>query len=281
MRIDTHVHFWHYNPAEHIWMTDEMDALRRTFLPADLQPLLAATGFDGAVAVQARQLLAETEWLLELADQHPLVRGVVGWVDLQAPEVMDQLERFSGHPAFKGVRHVVHDEPDDEFMLRRAFQRGIAALKPFELPYDLLLYPRHLPVALALVRAFPDQLFVLDHIAKPPIREGRLSPWREELHRLARCENVLCKLSGMDTEAAWGRWTAAEFEPYLDVVLEAFGPRRLMLGSNWPVCTLSSSYAAAVGIATDYIARLSPDEQAQIYGATAARCYKLPAETSA
>lgn len=281
MRIDTHVHFWHYSPTEHTWMTDEMDILRRPFLPTDLQPLLEAAGFDGVIAVQARQSLAETEWLLELAEQHPLVKGVVGWVDLQAPEVLEQIERFSGHPAFKGVRHVVHDEPDDDFMLRPAFQRGIAALGPFELPYELLLYPRHLPAALKLVERFPDQLFVLDHIAKPKIRDQRLSPWREDIRRLARRENVLCKLSGMDTEAVWGRWTPAEFEPYLDVVLEAFRPRRLMLGSNWPVCTLSSPYAAAVGIATGYIARLSPDEQAQIDGLTAARCYKLSTEQGA
>lgn len=277
MRIDTHVHFWHYNRDEHVWMTDEMSALRRDFMPEHLQPLLAAIGFDGVIAVQARQLLKETAWLLELADAHPLVRGVTGWVDLQSPEVSAQLERFAPHPALKAVRHVVHDEPDDDFMLRPAFQRGIAALRPFDLPYELLLYPRHLPVALALVERFPDQLFVLDHIAKPQIKNRLLSPWREDLRALARHENVLCKLSGMDTEAEWGRWTRAEFEPYLDVVVEAFGPDRLMLGSNWPVSTLSGAYADVLGIATSYIARLSPDEQAQISGGTAARCYKLGA----
>jgi L-fuconolactonase len=275
MRIDTHVHFWHYNPAEHVWMTEEMGVLRRDFVPADLQPLLAASGFDAVVAVQARQMLKETDWLLDLASAHACIAGVTGWVDLQSRDVPEQLARFAEHPAFKAVRHVVHDEPDDDFMLRPVFQRGIAALRPFDLPYELLLYPRHLPVAIALVERFPDQLFVLDHIAKPSIKERRFSPWREDIRRLARHENVLCKISGMDTEASWGMWTPQEFVPYLDIVVEAFGPRRLMLGSNWPVCTLSGAYEEVMAIATGYVARLSSAEQVQIYGETAARCYKI------
>ena len=202
MRIDSHQHFWRYDPAHHVWMTDAMAALRRDYLPDELAPLLRASGFDGTIAVQARQLLEETEWLLALAERHSSIKGVVGWVDLCSTELTAQLERFAPHPKLVGVRHVVHDEPDDRFMLRPEFRRGIARLAEFELAYDLLLFPRHLSVAVTLVDEFEDQLFVLDHIAKPAIRDRLLAPWREDLRRLAERPNVFCKLSGMVTEAA-------------------------------------------------------------------------------
>jgi len=275
MNIDAHQHFWRYNPAHQVWMTDRMDVLRRDHLPAELRPMLEAAGFQGTVAVQARQMLEETEWLLKLSDGHDFIRGVVGWVDLRSPDLRGQLERFAAHPKLAGVRHVVHDEPDDDFMLAPAFRRGIAALREFGLVYDLLLFPRHLPVAARLVAEFPDQPFVLDHIAKPPIREGGMSPWREDLRALAAFSNVTCKLSGMVTEAAWKQWRPETFRPYLDAVVDAFGPDRLMIGSDWPVCTLSGDYASTMAVVTDYARQLPAGARDAILGGTCARVYRL------
>src|SRR5579863_1243445 len=222
MRIDSHQHFWHYSPLEHPWMSDEMVQLRRDFLPDDLYPLLQGVGFDGCIAVQASQTLNETSWLLQLAGQHEFIKGVVGWVDLLSADLPRQLERFAAHPKFVGVRHLVQDEPDDEFMLRTDFVNGIAGLKLFDLTYDLLVFPKHLRAAAQLVQKFPQQRFVLDHMAKPRISEGLVFPWQEGLRELARFQNVSCKLSGMVTEAKWNRWDPAEFSIYLDTVVEAF-----------------------------------------------------------
>jgi L-fuconolactonase len=275
MRIDSHQHFWHYDPAQHVWMTDAMGTLRRDYLPDELAPLLQATGFDGSIAVQARQMLEETAWLLELAERHPQVKGVVGWFDLCSAELPAQLERFSTHPRLVAARHVLHDEPDDQFMLRPEFRRGIALVGEHELAYDLLLFPRHLPVAVKLVDEFEDQLFVLDHIAKPPIRDGLLAPWKQDLEHLAERPNVFCKLSGMVTEARWNEWRPEDFRPYLDVVIEAFGPERLMIGSDWPVCTLASDYASSMGVVLDYVSALSPAARDGILGGNCARFYGI------
>jgi L-fuconolactonase len=275
MNIDTHQHFWQYNPLEHVWMSDDMPSLKRDYLPPDLKPLLDATGVGGTVAVQARQNLAETTWLLALADQYPFILGVVGWVDLQSPQVRDQLRRFAQHPKLVGVRHAVHDEPDDQFMLRPAFLQGLAALGDFDLVYDLLLFPRHLPVAAEVVRQFPRQRFVLDHIAKPFIKAGRLSPWDHDLRALARCDNVTCKLSGMVTEAAWRLWSADEFNPYMDVVFDCFGSTRLMFGSDWPVCTLSADYHAVVRLVRDYLQTQPENVRARVMGGNAIETYHL------
>jgi L-fuconolactonase len=273
MRIDAHQHFWHYNPAHQVWMTEAMDVLRRDYLPDDLAPLLRETGFDGTIAVQARQMVGETEWLLGLADRHPTIKGVVGWVDLRSPGLGAELDRFSSHPRLVGVRHVVHDEPDDHFMLMPEFRRGIGRLGEFGLVYDLLLFPRHLPVAATLVDEFPDQPFVIDHIAKPPIRDGLLSPWKEDLESLAERPNVSCKLSGMVTEARWKGWRSTDFRPYLDTVLDAFGPQRLMIGSDWPVCTLSGDYRSTMDVVVDYVQSLSVGERAGILGENCLRVY--------
>ena len=258
-------------------MTEPLASLRRDYLPADLQPLLRSIGFDGSIAVQARESLTETTWLLELADAHPLIKGVVGWVDLQSPNVRQQLARFSPHSKFVGVRHVVQDEPDDRFMLEPKFQRGIAALREFDLTYDLLLFPKHLPVALQLVKAFPEQAFVLDHLAKPAIAEQRLLPWREDLRALAQFPNVCCKLSGMVTEAKWRRWNPEDFKPYLDAAMDCFGPDRLMIGSDWPVCNLSGEYGPTMQIVLSYVQKLSGAEQAAILGDNCARFYGISA----
>lgn len=276
-QLDAHQHFWKYSAAEYEWIDDTMAVLQRDFLPPDLEPLLAANGFDGSIAVQARQSLDETQWLLGLAEENTFIKGVVGWVDLCATDLRGQLEQFAGSKHLVGVRHVVQGEPDDEFMLRSEFRRGIALLKEFGLAYDLLLYPRHLPVAAKLVTEFPEQTFVLDHIAKPAIAEGQLEPWSRDLRELAKFDNVTCKLSGMVTEARWKSWKEGDFLPYLDVALEAFGPLRLMIGSDWPVCTVSGDYSTTLGIVTQFVKRLTGAERTGILGANCARVYGLDA----
>jgi L-fuconolactonase len=275
MRLDSHQHFWHYSPTEHTWMTDQMAILKRPFLPEDLQPLLASIHFDGCVAVQARQSLEETRWLLELADQYDFIKGVVGWVDLCSDSLRLQLERFVRLPKLVGVRHIVHDEPDDNFMLRPDFRRGISQLKEFDLTYDLLLFPQHLKPAIKLVQEFPQQPFVLDHISKPRIAERLFSPWQEDLHLLAKLANVSCKLSAMVTEAKWYQWRPEDFHRYLDIVYAAFGWNRLMIGSDWPVCTLSGEYAPVMKIVMDYVQRFPAEAQAAILGENCARIYGL------
>ena len=276
LRIDSHQHFWRYNSDEYPWIDAAREPLKVDYMPPDLQPLMEATGIDGTVAVQARQNQRETEFLLELADEADFIRGVVGWVDMRADDVEAQLERFAAHPRLVGVRHIVHDEADDRFMLGGNFLRGLAKLRSCDLRYDLLLFPRHLPVAIDVVRRFPDQPFVLDHIAKPFIKDGLLEPWQRDIRRLAAHENVWCKVSGMVTEAAWGGWTQDDYTPYLDVVFDCFGVDRLMFGSDWPVCTLSGSYSQVVGIVETYIAALSAAEQAKIMGGVASEFYQLP-----
>ena len=275
MDIDTHQHFWQYDPAEHTWMSAGMPGLKRDLLPPDLQPLLEANGIGGTVAVQARQSLAETEWLLALADTYPFILGVVGWVDMQSPTVGEQLRRFAGRPKLVGVRHVVHDEPDDQFMLRPAFLRGLEALAAFDLAYDLLLFPKHLPVAAQVAQMFPRQRFVLDHISKPFIKSGSRSPWDTDLRDLARFDNVSCKVSGLVTEAAWRHWTPEDFKPYLDVVFDCFGTSRLMFGSDWPVCTLSAHYHEVVGLVRDYLLDLPSAVGARVMGENAITAYRL------
>jgi L-fuconolactonase len=255
-----------------------MGALRRDFLPDGLLPLLASIGFDGCVTVQARQTPEETEWLLGLADQHDFIKGVVGWVDLCSPDVESHLERVARHPRLKGIRHLIQDEPDDGFILRPDFRRGVELLKEFGLTYDLLLHPRHLPNAARFVGEFPDQPFVLDHLAKPFIKDRQLSPWKEDLRELARHPNVSCKLSGMVTEANWGEWQPGDFRPYLDAAVEAFGPERLMIGSDWPVCLLSGQYVPVMSLVLEYVRQFPEYTQANILGLNCARFYNIPTE---
>lgn len=276
MSIDSHQHFWQYQAPDYPWIDDDKGALKRDYMPADLAPLMASNGIDGVVAVQARQNLRETEFLLNLADDVDFIRGVVGWVDLRADDVIAQLQRFAAHPRLVGVRHIAHDEVDDRFMLGGGFLDGLALLNQFKLTYDLLLYPRHLQVAIDLVKRFPHQPFVLDHIAKPFIKDGILEPWARDIRELATYENVWCKLSGMVTEAAWKAWTRDDYAPYLDVVFDCFGIDRLMFGSDWPVCTLSGSYDDVVGIIRNYISGLSPADKDKIMGANARTFYGLP-----
>lgn len=272
MKLDSHQHFWRYNVAQYPWMQPSWP-IRRDFLPPDLKPLLDDAGLDGSIAVQARQSLEENRFLLALGDAHPLVKGVVGWVDLRSDRVEEQLAEFARHPKFVGVRHVVQDEPDDDFMLGAAFQRGIGKLRQFDLTYDILIFHKQLPAAIKLVEKFPEQPFVLDHIAKPPIRTGALSPWREQVRELAKFPNVLCKVSGLVTEADWAAWKPGDFRQYLDVVFEAFGVGRVMYGSDWPVALLAGEYARVFGLARDYIAALPAADQDRFLGGNAARFY--------
>jgi L-fuconolactonase len=273
--IDSHQHFWRYRPATHGWIDERMGVLKRDFGPADLGPLLVAEGFSRSVAVQAAQTLDETRYLLDLAREHELIAGVVGWVDLRSPDLETQLQEFTAHKKFKGVRHVAQDEPDDRFLVRDDVLNGISALESFGLAYDLLVYPRQLPAAAELVRRFPRQRFVLDHLGKPDVRQGAISPWREQIRDLAGSSNVSCKLSGLVTEASWADWKPEDLWPYLDVAFECFRAERLMIGSDWPVCTLAGDYGRVMGVVKDYLSRRSAAEQHAVLGATAARVYGL------
>jgi len=274
MRIDSHQHFWRYDPAEYGWIDESMRALRRDFLPADLRPLMASAGVDACVAVQARQTLDETTWLLELAAANPFVAGVVGWVDLQSPAADRDLAALSGRKKLVGIRHIVQAEPDD-FLLRPAFQRGIGLLEKYRLAYDILIYPRHLKGAAEFVSRFPSQRFVLDHLAKPDIRRHGIGAWRDDLERLAACPNVWGKLSGLVTEADWHSWTADQIRPYLDVAFECFGAERLMIGSDWPVCTVAATYERTMAVIGDYVARCTESERNAVLGGTAERFWNL------
>jgi L-fuconolactonase len=274
-RIDAHQHFWRYSADEYGWIDDSMAMLRRDFLPADLRPELNRCGFTGAVAVQARQTLEETRWLLELAASAPFILGVVGWVDLRSPQVRDQLRAFAANPKLVGIRHIVQSEPDEQFLLQPEFLRGIAALAEFDLAYDILIYPKHLAVAAEFVRRFPGQRFVLDHLAKPPIKSGEIDSWARGIHELAAAPNVYCKLSGLVTEADWQRWKPDHIRPYLDVAFESFGPDRLMIGSDWPVCMVAATYDQAIGVVEDYLSQYPPEVREAVLGGNAKRFWRL------
>jgi L-fuconolactonase len=265
--IDSHQHFWRYDPVEYGWIDDSMAAIRRDFLPADARSAMDTAGVDACVAVQARQTLEETEWLLDLADGHAFIRGVVGWIDLQG-DVDAQLARFEGRGCLVGVRHIVQAEPDG-FLERPAYLTGVSRLHDHGLAYDILIYARQLPAAICFARRFPRQRFVLDHLGKPDIRGGGFDQWRQQIELLAALPNVWCKLSGLVTEADWRTWTPGQLRPYLDVALEAFGASRVMLGSDWPVCVVAASYQDVIALVTDAVADYSDDERAQILGGNA------------
>lgn len=273
VKIDSHQHFWKYDPEQYPWIQPGWP-IKRDFLPEDLAPELKNIGFDGSIAVQARQTLEETKWLLQLAKDYPIVAGVVGWVDLRGEEVEKQLEEFADDRRLVGVRHVVQEEPDDYFMVREPFLNGISKLRKYGLAYDILIYPKQLPSAIQLVKKFPEQIFILDHIGKPNIRVRQLDPWRIQVQNLANCPNVYCKVSGMVTEAEWQRWKPADIRPYLDVVFDSFGPERLMIGSDWPVAlNAAKGYGETMGLVLDYIEELSQTEQEQVCGKTALEAY--------
>ncbi len=275
MRIDAHQHFWKYSQVEYPWIGNGMEVLAQDRLPADLEPLLEEMEIGGTVAVQARQIVEETDALLQMADDNDFIRGVVGWVDLRSPRVEEQLDKYKDHPKMVGVRHVVQDEPDERFVLGGEFLRGIASLKQYDLVYDILIVPNQLPASIEMVEKFPAQVFILDHIAKPNIKDGQISPWASDIKKLAAYPNVSCKISGMATEAKWQGWKPEDFNPYMETVLEAFGIDRLTVGSDWPVCTLAGDYRSVVSIAANFISRLSEDEQKAIWENNPGRIYGL------
>jgi L-fuconolactonase len=274
-RIDAHHHLWRYLPPGPGWMADGMEGLRRDFLIEDLRAVTAEVGVTGTIVVETERTVQETGWLSQVAASDDLIRGVVGWAPLTSPAVVAELERIASLPKMKAIRHPIHDESDDQFVLRDDFNRGVAALKQFDLRYDILIFEKHLPQTIQFVDRHPDQVFILDHLAKPRIRDRVFSPWRENIRELARRSNVYCKVSGVVTEADWHTWSQEDVSPYIEIVVEAFTPNRLMFGSDWPVMTLASSYRRWMATIQSAIAQLSLTERERILGGTAVEAYSL------
>ncbi|WP_460908370.1 amidohydrolase family protein [Spirosoma areae] len=274
MTIDAHQHFWHFDPVRDSWITDDMAIIQRDFLPSDLEPVLAQNGIDGCVAVQASQSEEETLFMVNMAQSYDIVKGVVGWVDLQAQDLTQRLTELSQHNQIKGYRHVAQAEPND-FLARPGVIQGIRQLADFGLTYDILIYPSQLKAALQLVRAVPEVAFVIDHLAKPYIKKGEISRWSNFMAEIARNKNVSCKLSGMVTEADWQNWSKKDFFPYLNVVFEHFGPDRLMFGSDWPVCLVAANYTQVKTLVDEYVDAWGEEVRTKVFGANAVLFYGL------
>lgn len=275
MKIDSHHHFWQYNSDEFAWIDESMQTIARDFLAGDLQEEIQQVGIDRVVSVQARQSVAETDFLLQAAAENEFIAGVVGWAPLADESLRDTLDRWADSPQLKGIRHVVQDESDDRFILGDAFNVGVSLLKQYDLVYDILIFERQLQPSIEFVDRHPEQVFVLDHIAKPKVADAELQPWAEHLKQLAERQNVYCKWSGVVTEGDWQGWNLESLWPYFDVALEAFGPNRMMFGSDWPVCLLASDYRRWFDATGQLTASLSPSEQERFYGGTAIEAYKL------
>lgn len=274
MVIDSHQHFWKFDPVRDGWITEDMQVIRRDFLPEDLLPVYRGNGISGCVAVQADQSEVETHFLLDLAENNDFILGVVGWIDLRAGNLTERLEYFSQYTKLKGFRHIVQSEPEG-FMLQEDFLRGIGMLDKYGFTYDILVYPNQLDDAISLVKRFPDQKFVLDHIAKPYVRQGAVYPWDEKIRALAGYDNVYCKLSGMVTEADWKNWKEEDFKPYLDVIFDAFGSYRLMFGSDWPVCLTAAEYGQVKGIVQHYLKNRLFAQESEVWYQNAIDFYNL------
>lgn len=274
-RIDAHHHLWRYTPAEYDWIDEGMARLQRDFLPRDLIEAISAAGIDGTIAVQARQTLEETRWLLDLADDCEAIRGVVGWAPIAGEDFPGCMEEFDGRDKLKGLRHVIQGEKDEHYILREDFNSGIRTMLGSGLIYEILIYERHLPQTIEFVDEHPEQPFVLDHVAKPLIAAGVMEPWATHMRELAQRDNVWCKLSGMVTEADWQTWTPDTLRPYLDVAVEAFGPARLIAGSDWPVCLVASGYQQWWSVLRNYFAPFTDRERSAIFGGTAIQVYQL------
>lgn len=274
-RIDAHVHLWRYSASEFGWLDESLGALRRDFLPADLMRELEASGIDGVIAVQARQTMEETRWLLRLADECAAIRGVVGWAPIAGEEFPGVMEEFEDRPKLKGLRHVIQDEKDENYILREDFNSGIRTLQGSGLVYEILIGERTLPQAIEFVDEHPEQVFVLDHAAKPRIAAGMIEPWAARMRELGQRENVWCKVSGIVTEADWTGWNLDTLRPYLDVVVEAFGVERLMAGSDWPVCLVASQYGRWFGVLREYFSGFSEVEREAVFGKTSTAVYGL------
>jgi L-fuconolactonase len=275
MRIDAHQHFWKFDSVRDSWITDDMAVLQSHFMPADLRPLLAQNGFDGCVAVQADQSEKETDFLIQLASENDFIKGIVGWVDLQADTITDRLAYYKQFNIVKGFRHILQGESQRDLMLTPRFKKGIAALQQFDFTYDILIFPDQLKYTNELVGQLSDQKFVIDHLAKPSIKEQKTAPWREELCQVAQHKNLYCKISGLVMEADWQNWKKEDFKYYMDVVVEAFGMDRILFGTDWPVCLLAASYEQAVDIVQDYFSAFTEEEQQKVFGQNAVRFYNL------
>lgn len=275
MTIDSHQHFWKYEPVKHSWIDDNMSVIRKDFLPSDLKKVYIENGIDGCVSVQADQTLAETDFLLKLANQNDFIKGVVGWADLRGENIDSVLERYHGQKKLKGWRHVVQGESDHNFLIRPDFLRGVSYLEKYDYTYDILIFPHQLGATLEFVKCFPHQKFVIDHIAKPYIKDGFYAGWVALMKEIAKQENVHCKISGMITEADYNNWTAEQLHPYMYLVLEAFGTERLMYGSDWPVCLVAGNYGQVKDIVANFIKALSSTEQNAIMGQNAIDFYNL------
>jgi L-fuconolactonase len=275
MRIDSHQHFWKYNSVKDAWITDDMKVIQRDFMPHDLLHLLEENNLNGCVAVQADQSEEETEFLLQLAEENDFIKGVVGWVDLRADNVEERLKHYSKYKKIKGFRHIVQGEADENFLLQEDFCSGIAKLEKYNFTYDILIFPKHLPVAIEFVKQFPNQKFVIDHLAKPDFKQNDFSIWEKGIREIASCPNVYCKVSGLVTEADWNNWTEADFTYCLNVVTEAFGINRLMFGSDWPVSLLAASYVQSCDIVENYFLKFSTEEQDRIWGKNTLVFYNL------
>jgi len=275
-RIDAHQHFWKFDPVRDNWINSDMSVIARDFLPNDLLPLLQRNNIDGTVLVQTCHMDEDNRFMLELAEQHDFIKGVVGWVNLQSIRVEDKLKYYhERYPKMKGFRHVLQSDPDDQLMLRDSFKNGISLLNKYNFTYDILIYPKHLKYAAQLAAEFPDQKFVVDHLAKPYIKAKEISGWKRDIEALSKHLNVYCKVSGMLTEADWYSWRTDDFMPYLDTVFNAFSINRVIYGSDWPVCKLAGGYNRALEILQIYTSRFSEKEQAQFYGGNAIEFYNL------
>ncbi|TZF84931.1 amidohydrolase family protein [Pedobacter sp. BS3] len=275
LKIDAHQHFWKFHPVKDAWITEDMGVLRQDFLPEHLLPLLRQNGMDGCVAVQADQSEAENDFLLGLAAKHDFIKGVVGWVDLQADNVAERLDYYSQFKKIKGFRHILQDAANRALMLQPGFKRGISLLDKYRFTYDILVYPDQLSFAAELAKLFPNQRFVLDHIGKPYIKDDEITRWAADIKQLAACENVWCKVSGLVTEASWKTWHQDTFIPYLDVIVESFGMDRLMFGSDWPVCKVAADYHQVKAIVDSYLQQFSVNEQQKLFGGNAIEFYTL------
>lgn len=278
MKIDAHQHFWDRTRTDfdHAWQESPgMEKICRSFLPADLQPLLNQAGIDRSIFVQTQHNVEENRWVLQLAEENEFIAGVVGWVDLASEACEEQLLEFKDHPKFVGIRHVTQDEPDDDFIVRDDILRGLKTLERHSVPFDLLFYVKHLHHAERLGRELPNLPMVIDHLSKPEIKAGRTDNWRDNFAAAAKCDNIFCKLSGMITEANWETWKPNDLKPYVETALELFGPSRLMYGSDWPVCVLAGTYQQQIDALSEVLGPLSETENAAIFGGTASKFYNL------
>jgi L-fuconolactonase len=275
MIIDTHQHFWEYEPEKHAWLDDNMKKIRRDFLPEELDSVYKKNKIDGCIAVQADQTEEENRFLVNLSEKNDFIKGIIGWVDFRSEDISDRLQQYSRLPKMKGFRHIVQGEPDPNFILGKKFFNGISALEKHDFVYEILVFPYQLGAVLEFVKKFPNQKFVIDHLAKPYIKNGYFDGWAILMQEIAKCENVYCKISGMVTEADYSNWSYEQLQPYMDWVFEHFGAERLMFGSDWPVCLVAAEYEKVKNIAATYVEKLSTAEQDQFWWRSASEFYSL------